>query len=214
MTNQEMSNLVAKYFDVEGYTFPDGFEHRFEPDSSAILYSILREYQPKVCLEVGSWMGGSTCVIQSALIKNDNGSTLYVSEIADDLRKSTELNVLNKCGVAPVMMGDITKNLEEVPQKLDFAFIDTNHDLDTTKWIVANIFPRIKKGGLLAFHDWAVSDKTGEWIGKNGMWPETQYLIDLHNQNKFPFEKIFWTWENPYRDGIDPQRETGIWKKL
>jgi len=52
------------------FWFPDGFEHRFDSDSSAILYSFIRKYQPVKALEIGSSRGGSACIIMQALQKN------------------------------------------------------------------------------------------------------------------------------------------------
>lgn len=212
MTNQQMSDLVTKYYDAEGYTFSDGYEHRLDKDSSSIMYSLIREYKPKSCLEIGPWLGGSSCIIMTALQKNGGDFTYHCSELDDSRRAGTWHHVLEKCGRAPQMLGDVTQELINIPEKLDFAFIDTDHDLATTEWIVDNIFPRLKKGALLVFHDWAVTDVNGEWTVKDGGWPETQYLCDLHKQGKFNYKKIFWTWKNPFREGVETDWETGVWQ--
>lgn len=208
MTQEEMGLLVNKYFDKEGYVFPTGFEHRFEQVSSAMLYSMIREYKPKTVLEVGSSHGGSGCIIMSALLKNDQPFEFYSSEIADDLRKEAEGNIKEKCGKAPIMLGDITKELDKIP-KLDFLFVDNDHDLATTEWVVKNLFPLVKKGGIYAMHDWAVAEEDGKFVGKNhegaGGWPETQYLMDMHTNGTFPFKRLFWTWR------VTGQEEIGFW---
>lgn len=216
MTNQQIIDLVNKYFNAEGYTFPGDFEHRFDPESSAILYSVLREFKPKNCLSIGTWEGGSVCVIMAALLKNENEFSFTASEILDDKRANTQQHCLAKNGVAPIMIGDITQNLDKVPDELDFLFVDTNHDLETTVWIFKNVVLRLKKGALLAMHDWAVEEKEGELIGKGdhgkGGWPETDYIMDLLRENKLPVEKIHWTWNNPTLPGMERGRETAIWR--
>lgn len=218
MTPAQITELVSKYFDAEGYSFSPYFEHRFDPDSSAILYSLIRAFQPTVSLEIGSWRGGSTCVITAALQKNGGKFTHIVSEIDDECRAATVENVRQICGVEARAVGDITKHLNNVPKKLDLLFVDTDHDLETTQWIVENIFPRLKKGGMLVFHDWAVTEENGKWMGKGpdgtGGWPETQYLIELHERGEFPFEKIYWTYGNPFPGGTGATWETGFWIKL
>lgn len=209
MTKDEMSLLVDKYFSKEGYQFPTGFEHRFERDSSAMMYSIIRKYKPSKCLEIGSWLGGSTAVIMAALIKNGNPFTFVCSELEDDLRKSTAQNVLQHQGREPIMVGDITKNLDKIPESLDFLFVDTNHDLDTTKWIVENIWPKVSKGGIFCMHDWPVYELDGVLKPKDGSWPETQYLLSLMEKNTFPFKKLYFAYEN------NPgEKETGFWINL
>lgn len=202
MTNEEMQMLIDRYFNAEGYTFPDSFEHRVDPESSAIMYSLVRRHKPKVTLHIGTWRGGSTCVIMAALIRNRRPFKYVASELLEDMRNQTKTHCMEKNGRVPEIIGDITKNLKKVPPKLDFLFLDSDHDAKTTLWIVKYIFPRLKKGGLFILHDWAVREaEDGSWFGKGaegaGGWPETQILIDMHNQGHFPFEKVYWNYLNP-----------------
>lgn len=205
MTNEEMTLLVEKYFNKEGYVFPGHYEHRFDQDSSAMMYSIIREYKPKKFLEIGSWLGGSSSLIMAALLKNDQRFTFISSEIDDHMRNETEKNVRETTGSFPIMIGDITKNIDKVPE-LDFLFVDTNHDLDTTKWIIKNIWSKLKKGGIFCMHDWPVREENGDLKTKEGqLWPETEYLMNMIKTGEFPFKKLFWTYGNP------GQQETGFW---
>lgn len=209
MTNEEMSDLVQKYFQAEGYVFPGDFEHRVESISSAMVYSLVRHYRPKNVLEVGSWHGGITCILMTALQKNNQLFHFVCSELADDNREKTRSNVLRACGQEPIMVGDITESLSLLPPSLDFVFIDTDHDEGTTNWIIDHIWPRITKNGIYGMHDWAVYEEGEKAIGKGnggvGGWPEATYLINLHNEKKFPFQKLFWTYRNPGSE------ETGFW---
>lgn len=220
MTNSEIQVLVDKYFDAEGYTFPTEFEHRFDPDSSAILYSLLRLLQPRNCLAVGTWEGGSTCVIMAALLKNGKKFKYTASELLDDKRLKTEANCLTKNGKVPVMIGDITKNLDKVPSGLDFLFLDHNHERETAQWIFDNIFPRLKDGAFVAMHDWAVWEEGEQWVGKGpngtGGWPETELFLELHREGKLPLEKIYWLYKNRIRDESPDNWEGAFWhyKKL
>lgn len=218
MNNNEVVQLVDKYFRSEGYIFPTDFEHRFDRDSSAILYSLIRHYKPKNCLAIGTWEGGSTCVMMAAMLKNKNKANYVASELLDDKRMEAEQNCIKKNKVAPTMIGDITKNLNKVPKELDFLFVDTDHDFDTTKWIFENIMPRVKKGALVAFHDWAVEEKNGEIIGKGadgqGGWPETEYMMDLWRKKKLPFKKLYWGYNNPLWEGMWHPCESAFWEKL
>lgn len=222
MTNDEINNLVDKYWRKEGYKMPDHFEHRYDPDSSAILYSLIRKYKPVSCLEIGTWRGGSSHIIMSALLKNQKEIKKkfhYVaSELADDLRDETYKNVSSICGEGPRMIGDITMNLARIPSHLDFLMIDTDHDLKTTEWIVANVFPHVKRGALLSIHDWAVEEKDGKLVGKGelgtGGWEETNYYMDMIRGGKWPFKKIYWTYGNPAWPSMSPTRESAFWEKI
>ena len=197
MTNEEVNELVKKYFDAEGYKFPGHFEHRVDPDSSAVMYSMIREYKPKVGLQIGTWKGGSVSSNMAAFIKNEQPFTYVASELHDDLSKETEFNCTHINGQAPTMIGDITKNLDKVPKELDFLFHDSDHDHKTTVWVFRHIIPRLKKGALVIFHDWAVKEEGGKWIPKDGAWEETKYMVRLHKRHRLPFEKVYWNYKNP-----------------
>lgn len=201
MTNEEVQVLVDQYFKGDGYVFPGGFEHRLDPDSSAVMYSFIRDKKPTTALSIGTWEGGSACIIESALQMNDPPFQYYASELLDDKRENTRLHVLEKCGKTPIMLGDITKSLSQIPQEIDFLYHDSDHDTGTTQWVVDNIFPRLKKGSLVIFHDWAVEEINGKWVGKGsqgkGGWGETQLLMDLHEKGQLPLEKVYWNYHNP-----------------
>lgn len=217
MTNDQMVELLDKYWKTSGYSFPGEFEHRLDQDSSAQMYSLIRHFKPHKILHIGTWEGGSACIIMAALLANrseDGKPFLYVaSELLDDKREHTAQHVMEKHGVVPLMIGDITKNLDKVPSKIDFLFSDHDHDRETTEWEFENIIPRVKKGALICFHDWAVWERPdGSWEGKGkdgcGGWPETQYIMDLHSAGKLPMQKLWWNWHNP------DNWETGFFTKV
>jgi predicted O-methyltransferase YrrM len=209
MTKEEIQQIINNYAS-ESFPYTDNYEHRFEKVSSGIMYAFIRERKPTAVLEIGSSHGGSTSVIMSALIKNNQPFTFISSEIADDLRHEAKQNVFNENGRFPVMVGDITKNIDAIPEVLDFVFVDTNHDLPVTQWILENIVPRIKIGGMYCMHDWAVWHE-GDQIkskGDGNDWNETGFLMDLIKTNQFPFKEVFWTYK------VTGEQESGFWEKI
>lgn len=207
MTTKEINSLVEQYWNPIHYNFADeNFEHRFEPVSSGMMYSLIRNYKPKNVVALGTSFGGSTCIIMSALLANKRKFKYLASEIVDDLREATRAHVIQKCGQAPELIGDLTK-YENYPDDIDFLFHDTNHDRATTEWVFENIVPKVKKGGLVIFHDWAVKEKGGKWVGKDGMWPETEYMIELYDKGVFPFKKVYFNYE------LGSGLETGVFLK-
>lgn len=103
--------------------------------------------------------------------------------------------------------------------ELDFLFIDGNHDIVTTQWYTDNLFPKLKKGALVAIHDWAVEEVNGEWRGKGdggvGGLEETQYLMNLKKEGKLPLERLFWNYKNPLTIHKEPNPfwEASFWLK-
>lgn len=215
MTNQEIADLVKKYYKKEGYQPPGTFEHRYDPDSSMILYSFLRKYKPVSALAIGTWLGGSTCLMMAAFLKNKKSFTYVASELVDDLRKETEKHCMEVNGKAPVMIGDIMENLDKAPEALDFLFIDTNHDIVVTQWIVEHIFPRLTKGAFIAIHDFAVTEENGRWVGKGdggvGGLEETQVYMDMYHEGTWPFEKLYTSYKNPAWEEMNPFWESSFW---
>lgn len=200
MRELEITEIVNKYAlpelrrstDGGSYYFPS-FEHRVDSVSSVTLYSLIRYYKSSRCLEIGTWFGGLTRMIMSALLKGKRSFQFVASELVTDLQISTLRNCLQECGASPTMVGDITNcSLKSLPSNIELLIIDTSHDESTTAFIVKNIFRRLRQGALVVIHDWAVKEIDGEWLPKEGSWPETQYLIDLHNKGKLPLEKLYW----------------------
>ena len=208
MTNEEIDALVEKYWKPINYNFADeDFEHRFEEVSSGMMYSLIREYKPTNVVALGTSFGGSTLIITAALLANKKPYKYLASEIADDLRKLTEEHVIKKYKVAPTLIGDLTE-YADYPDEIDFLFHDTNHDLETTRWVFENIMPKVKKGALVIFHDWPVAEHaSGEWVAKEGMWPETKYMLELKKKGKLPLEKVYFNWE------LGSCLETGVFIK-
>lgn len=212
MTTEEIGELLEEYWLNAGYVFPTHFEHRFEQTSSAMMYALIREYKPKSVVALGTSHGGSTCIIMHALLANKEPFKYVAAELEDDLREETRVHCIEVNGQAPELVGDLTKNLDKYPKEIDFLFHDTNHDRETTEWVFKNVVPRLKKGALVIFHDWAVDeDEKGDWWGKGangvGGWPETEYMLELHRVGRFPFKKVYFNYE------LGGGLETGVFLK-
>ena len=202
LTKNELNDLADKYWWKPVYEFPDDFEHSLDKISSRLLYCLLRKYKPKVCLELGTYSGGSACVIISALQKNENDFKYIGFEKVEESRVATEQHILQKCGLQTEIFGDITQNLDKVPQELDFVFIDCDWnkdgfpegEIDIAKWIFENLIPKVKKDGLVCIHDWSVNR---DLVYEGGGYPGIFYFIKLFKEKKMPLEKLFAVWDEP-----------------
>ena len=155
LTKNEINDLADKYWWKPIYEFPGHFEHRLDKICSRILYCLLRKYKPKVCMEFGTSAGGTSCVIISALQANGEDFKFVGFEKLESLRKDTETHIEEKCGQKIEIFGDITENIDKIPQELDFVFIDPDWDItkdeneqdlmDIAKWTYENIIPRVKQ---------------------------------------------------------------------
>lgn len=195
LTKKDIDKLIEKYFPAGEYEFPNFFEHRYDPDSSAITYSLIRHFKPKTILHIGTWEGGSVCLVMSALLMNRKPFVYIASELLNDKRQNTARHCMEKNGTTPIMIEDITLNLHLIPDNIDFLFHDTDHDLRTTQWVFENIIPKLSDGALVNFHDWSVKEIDREWVAKEKAWPETEYMLKLHKTGKLPLEKLYFNYE-------------------
>ena len=129
-TKDELDKLVFTYAEQDGLIFPNEFTHRLDVISSKILYSLLREIRPIVCVEFGTSWGGSVLTTIKALEANNQPYKYIGFEKEPDLRRETIRNILHwASGKLPTKLDfeiydDITKNLDKLPKGIDFAFID------------------------------------------------------------------------------------------
>jgi predicted O-methyltransferase YrrM len=207
----KIMSLISKYYKAEGYVPPKWFEHRCDMEySEQIYYSLVRDFQPKSCLEFGGSFGGSVCVNLAALNKNGKPFKYVVAEKDPETLKQCIANV-TRFGKEhnyklPKFVGPIEDNLDKVPKKLDYLFIDTNHDEENCKWYIKNIFPRLVNGALVHIHDWAVYDdkQTGELVWcrnkeerRDGQ--EIRLLLELLAKGELPLYRLYWTWGDGVR---------------
>lgn len=206
LTKIEIDELINKYYGADGHVWPEWMSYansenevRYDYDGSKICYSLVREFKPTNVLEFGTSFGHSTVFITDALLKNELPFKYIAFEMERDLWVKTSDNLARRHGVVlPLLVNrNIMECAADIPDNLDFVFIDSNHEQASTDWYIEHIFPKIVPGGLVAIHDFAVTeDENGEWRGKgadgSGGLAETQILMDLQKEGKLPLEKIYW----------------------
>jgi predicted O-methyltransferase YrrM len=210
-TRDEMLALIEKYYKAEGYIPPNYFEHRCDMEySEQCYYTLVRDFKPVSCLEFGGSYGGSVCVNLAALEKNGEPYKYVVSEKDPETFKQCVANVTRFAQEhnykVPEFVGAIEDNLDKVPEKLDYVFIDTNHDLENCQWYIKNIFPRLVDGALVQIHDWAILDnkENGELIWQRNENErkeagEIQLLLELLAKGELPLYRLYWTWGDGVR---------------
>lgn len=213
-TKDQIEALIQQYAINDGLQFPSHFEHRLDQISSKILYSLIREYKPKTCLEFGTSWGGTALVILKALVCNELPYTYIGFEKENDLRKETLRNITNWLTQGAAvrihfeLWEDITKNLHKIPKSLDFAFIDPDWEKEIAIWAFENIIPRVKKGGLVCIHDWSV---TKDLVYEGGGFPGIFHYIELFKEGKMPLKKVFSDWDWDYKNS---NIALSFWEKI
>ena len=132
-------------------------------------------------IEIGSYLGASTCYIAAGL-RTQGGKLTCIDTWQNETMPEGLLNTMElfEQNVAPVreylklMRVDSMKlDLKEVAQQFHLAFIDGDHSYHSAKADFANVSPWISDNGIVAFHDFSsfqgVSRVVGEVLA-TGMW--------------------------------------------
>jgi predicted O-methyltransferase YrrM len=164
----------AKTYDIaglegrHGFTFANGY---FTSADAAGLYTVIREYQPRKILEIGS--GISTRVALAALEDSGQGELITVEPYEAE-RMPNEPTHRTPVQQLPLEVFD---ELEAN----DILFIDSSHvaaiGSDVTH-LILRVLPRLRPGVLVHFHDIFLPDEyPRSWaLELRRFWSE-QYLV-------------------------------------
>ena len=143
------------------------------PEELGVLYDLSQSVLVKdsLAVEIGSWKGrsayvlGSVCKQKAAkLICIDtfcgcySQKELYEEAMKAGVKKFIEDNIAKNTEGLPVdfVVGDSTEVHEHIANEaLSFCFIDGDHFNPGVKQDLENFWPKVKKGGIFAGHDYA-----------------------------------------------------------
>lgn len=187
--NLALKQIIAEYGrEMENLwnILPGGM---FNPLESMALYSLIRHQRPKTILEVGSLLGRSTCIIQQAV--EYNGNTNFFT---CDLYEKSVLTKRNVDRIFPenktvFLQHGIEQSLSDIPDDVDFIFLDGPHTYDFMVWCFENLLPKVITYGHVLIHDVNLSF---DWNYRDTPGCETEYLISLKNDGKLPLIKMVW----------------------
>jgi len=144
-----------------------------------------------VFIEVGSWFGKSTAYMGAQIKKNDKNIRFYAVDTWEGAGESeTQKKIVSSHGgnIFPAFWQNmVNSKLEDVilplqitsekasllfdDETLDFVFIDASHVYDEVIKDISCWHPKIKKGGIIAGHDFTprfdVPDAVQDFFGTN-----------------------------------------------
>lgn len=195
MNKEEINALIKQYAEEEGVgsALEQWNTSQFDDRSASINYSLVRHYKPKVVVEFGARTGRCTHDILRALIRNGGDYTFRSYELQDDLRADAQQRINTIFGEKAITIGgDVTK-ATNIPDGIDYLFVDNFHDEAITQWVFNTLLKKCKPGCLIQIHDIPL---VGDFEkGKDGTFIETDMLIAMHKAGTLPLEKLYWTFE-------------------
>ncbi len=161
----------------------------FDGTDALVAYCMIRYFQPRLIIEVGS--GFSSLIAAEAIAKNENSSLICVEPFPQDfLRKGF-------AGLHSL----IEKKVEDIDLEFfsqlhagDFLFIDSSHTVKIggdVNYLFLEVLPRLKPGVIVHVHDiFFPFDYRRDWvIDEHRFWTE-QYLVQAFLMFNSEFEVL------------------------
>lgn len=126
------------------------------PGWAFLLFKLIRELMPSVCLELGTCLGISAAYQAAALELNRRGRivTLEGAEALASLAKENLKRLgLERVDVRIGRFRDILAQVLREQGRVDFVFIDGHHDEHATLAYFDEIYPFLSEGAAVVFDD-------------------------------------------------------------
>ncbi len=192
-----LSSLKEYYSELPftGHKQPN-LRYRFENDyyshsDGIILYSMIRHFEPKRIIEIGSGFSSANILDTNDLFFDSKINITFIEPYPEErlIPMMTETDKkLTKVIPSDVQLIplDVFKNL----QAGDILFVDSTHAVKTgsdVNYILFDILPALNNGVLIHFHDiFYPFEYPKEWVFRGFGWNEAYFLkAFLMNNNKF-----------------------------
>ena len=154
------------------------------------ILSLIEQYRPKVCVELGTWLGASAVPIARSIQRW--GGTLtcidtWSGELNSDGGTATGRPPVMLFGAARAMVeAGVSANVRLIPAMtreaakywstpIDFLYVDADHSYDGVWADLTVWYPHVKPGGLIVGDDYASSI----YPGVKEAWDEFELLHNL-----------------------------------
>lgn len=117
------------------------------------LYSLIFGMQPRNCLEIGTFRGGSSAIICGAMDDTGFGQLACIDPMPK-IVPSLWSKMSNRCRVFEGLSPDIlTEVAKQISIPFDFALIDANHTYDAVRRDIVGVLPYLADQAYILFHD-------------------------------------------------------------
>jgi predicted O-methyltransferase YrrM len=117
------------------------------------LYSLVFGLQPRNCLEIGTFRGGSTAIICGALDDTGRGTLACVDPtplVTPELWSQLKHRCTMFKGCSPDVLQKVAASVKD---RFDFVFIDGNHTYECLSSDIRGVTPYLADHAVVVFHD-------------------------------------------------------------
>lgn len=190
--------LIEKYKSeletTDGLDIAAVWNSQYDDYSAAINYSVVRELKPKVIVEFGARTGRCTHDILKALTKNGEEFVFKSYELQDDLRKVAQSNLDRIFGKEAIKIGGDILKADDIPDNIDYLFVDNSHDGPTTTWLFDTLIKKCNPGAIVQIHD--IPFVKDFYLKKTNVFSETVDILNMHKNGTLPLKKLYWASED------------------
>ncbi len=197
----EPKELIKKYSElkelesVDGLIVAEKWQSQYDDYSAAINYSVVRELKPKVVVEFGTRTGRCTYDIFRALLKNGQNFIFKPYEIDEGNRKIAQENHNRIYGALAVKIGGDILKATDIPDNIEYLFVDNSHDGPTTEWLFDVLLKKCVPGAIVQIHD--IPFNADFSLKKDsGIFQESLDIIKRYREGKLPLKKLYFASED------------------
>jgi predicted O-methyltransferase YrrM len=155
-----------------------------QPPWAFLLFKLIREFKPLLCLELGTCLGISTAYLAAALELNQRGriTTLEGAESLASLAKKNFASLgLERVSVVIGRFQDKLPEVLRAQEHINFAFIDGHHDEHATLTYFEQILPHLAENAVVIFDDISWSEGMKRAWSKMVSHEKVQLSVDLQS---------------------------------
>jgi predicted O-methyltransferase YrrM len=125
-------------------------------DAALLLFSLVRQMRPNICIELGTSVGISASYLALALKLNGAGRLITLegdASVAAIARKNLQDLGFDNADIVLGRFQDTLAGVLSAHPTVDFAFIDGHHDQKATLDYFRALLPHLTNGSLVVFDD-------------------------------------------------------------
>jgi predicted O-methyltransferase YrrM len=169
---------------------PPGQQRPFRGIDALVAYCMVRHFQPRLIIEVGS--GFSSVVLGQAAARNKSSALICIDPFPNELLRENSISVLRSLVETKVQELDV-----EFFSQLDsgdILFIDSSHTVrigGDVNYLFLEVLPRLKPGVIVHVHDiFLPFEYRRDWVlDEFRFWTE-QYLLQAFLMFNSEFEVL------------------------
>ena len=157
------------------------------------LFNLSSKCLGKTYVEIGSYLGASSCIIAAGLKKKDEAQLFCIDTWQNDAMSEGTIDTFNLFksniekyrDILTPLRGKSAEVAKTFGDTIDFLFIDGDHSYEGVRVDVATWFPKLNSGALVLFHDVGWAEGVQQVIGET-VKPRAK------SEGRLP--NLYWAW--------------------